>query len=352
MRNLEEDLGRRDFTINALAIDAKSGTLTDLHGGISDIYNKVVRAIGDPFQRFSEDALRIMRACRFSSQLAFTIEKNTFEAMSTLSENLQRISGERIRVELMHILSSPKPSVGIQSLQQCGALKVILPELEATIGVEQGEFHLYPLYEHSLISCDAVPSSKALVRLSALLHDIGKVETKKVTSDGKVTFYNHEQVSVSLAKEILQRLKFSNKDSFIVLHLIKQHMFHYEPSWSDGAIRRFINRVGLEYMDNLFELRKADRYAINHSKEVEDLIELHDRIAKVLHKGSSLTIKDLDINGYDLMQAGIPKGEAVGLVLKQLLETVLDDPKQNNKEQLLKIAKGIYTHQLRGGRTN
>lgn len=346
-RSLEDDLKRRDFTINALAIELPSGTLIDLHNGIGDLNKKVIRAIGEPSKRFGEDALRILRACRFSSQLSFTIDDETKKAMGELSHNLLHISAERIRIELMKIVESPKPSVGFLAMRECKALEHLLPELAQTEGLEQGYNHSYDLFYHLLYACDAVSQKRSLVRLAALLHDVGKVETKRVTQEGFFTFYNHEIVSEKIAKKLLVRLKFSNNEQAVLLNLIRNHMFNYSSEWSDGAVRRFINRVGLENIDDLFELRRADRLAINGSTYSEDLIELKDRIALVLQKSSALTRKELALNGDDLMKEGIPKGPIIGELLNELLETVLDDPSQNRKEQLLTIARNLYNQRVK-----
>lgn len=346
VRSLSEDLKRRDFTINALAVHAYSGELVDLHQGLQDLERKTIAAIGDPVQRFTEDALRIMRACRFACQLDFSIEKRTKEAMRELSGNLSRVSAERIREEFMKILSSLKPSDGLLPMDECGALDVILPELTRGKHILQRGAHRYDVFTHCLVSCDAAPQSKPLVRMAALLHDIGKVDALKMDADGFPTFFRHGLISADISHNILMRLKFSNEDREIVENLIRNHMFHYTPDWTDGAVRRFINTVGLKNIPDLFDLRLADQVGISGSGNPKVLEEFSQRITQVLEKGSALRIADLAIDGRTLEELGIPKGPVMGLIFKELLETVLDDPSQNETGRLRTIAGNFYLQRV------
>jgi len=346
VRSLSEDLKRRDFTINALAVNAFTAELTDLHQGLEDLEHKLIRAIGKPIERFQEDALRIMRACRFSCQLGFSIDSETAVAMKALSANLSMVSGERIRDEFFKILASPTPSVGILAMDNCGALDVALPELSRCKGFEQKGMHRFDVYHHSLAACDAAPREKPLVRFAALLHDIGKVEARVELENGQYSFHQHEFISERLAKSILSRFKCSNDDRDTVLNLIRNHMFHYTEDWSDGAVRRFINRVGIHAVPDLFTLRLADQIGISGANDPRALLKLSGRIEKVLREGCALTIRDLAIDGNELEQIGIPKGPRMGVVLQALLEAVLDDPSQNNREQLASIALGFYKNRV------
>jgi tRNA nucleotidyltransferase (CCA-adding enzyme) len=346
VRSLAEDLKRRDFTINAFAVDAFTAKLTDLHDGLGDLNRKLIRAIGEPRERFEEDALRILRACRFTSQLDFTIESDTAAAMKELSGNLSKVSGERIRDEFFKILSSPTPSVGILAMDACGALDEVLPELSRCKGVEQRGMHRFDVFYHSLATCDAAPRGTPLVRFAALLHDLGKVDTRADMENGQFSFHHHESVSERLAKGILIRFKCSNDDRDIVLNLVRNHMFHYTEDWSDGAVRRFINRVGMNAMQDLFNLRLADQIGISGMNDTRSLTGLSDRIEKVLKESSALTIRDLAIDGNELERIGIPKGPHMGVVLQDLLQTVLDDPSQNNRNQLATIALGFYKNRV------
>lgn len=346
VRSLEEDLKRRDFTINALAVDANCGKVIDRHGGLEDLKNGIIRAIGDPKQRFQEDALRIMRACRFAAQLEFSIEEKTKEAMKETAYRLAQVSGERLRVELMKTLEASRPSRGLLEMESSTALDVILPELAVGRDVTQKGAHLFDVLRHGMEACDAAPRTKVLVRLAALLHDIGKVNTKRVDEDGETTFHQHEVESTEMANRILRRLKFSNEERESVLNLIRNHMFHYTPDWSDGAVRRFINRVGVDAIDDLFALRLADQVAIHGIAQPEALIVFEKRIKRVLRESAALTTKDLAINGNDLAGMGIPKGPVMGIILKQLLDTVLDDPSQNTYEKLSTIARTFYEKRI------
>lgn len=340
---IEEDIGRRDFTINGMAYSISTDRFVDIYDGLGDLERKLIRAIGDPLERFKEDGLRPFRACRFRAQLGFDIEQNTFLAMQQSIEYAKMVSMERIRDEFVKILQTPKPSIGIECLRESGLLSVFLPELVEAYGFSQNIYHKYDLYHHSLYACDNAPRNNLVVRMSALLHDIGKLRTKKtVEKDGdtETVFYMHDMVSARMAKEILRRLHFDKKFIEKVTNLIRNHMFYYTDEWTDRAIRRFIRKVGLENIDDLFALRLADRDAIGTrdklDKEPEYLERLKKRIEKILEEQNAFSIKDLAVNGYDVMnEYGINPGPLVGKLLKYFLEVCLDDPTKNSKEILL-----------------
>ncbi len=208
--SLDEDVMRRDFTINGMAYDLKKDEVIDHVGGMDDLNKGIIRTIGDPIERFSEDGLRTFRACRFAAKLGFVIEDKTFEAISETLNISALVSAERVREELMKLLSSGVPSVGFECMRKSGLLKLWLPELDSCYEIDQNKFHVHDIYYHSLYSCDAAPADKPLIRLSALLHDIGKVNTRKPGDDGDFTFYNHEVIGARMVKKILRRLKFSN----------------------------------------------------------------------------------------------------------------------------------------------
>lgn len=344
VRNLEEDLKRRDFTINAIAANAYSGEIVDRHGGMNDLENRIIKAIGQPMDRFSEDALRILRGCRFASKLNFSIERTTYDAMCRLAPTLRSVSGERIRVELEKIIGGSTPLIGLNLMKESGILAVLLPELAEGDGIEQRGFHTHDVLTHNLLACQAAAelSAPQTVRFAALLHDIGKPTVRQEPPDGTYTFYRHELISEKMSRDILSRLKFSNDERNQILNLIRNHMFHYTPDWSDGAIRRFIARVGVDQIDNLFLLRLADQKAIAGVCDYSTLEEFATRIKMILEANDALSIKDLAINGDDLMGIGIPAGPVIGRIFQELLETVMDDPRQNNREQLLTIAKRLY----------
>jgi putative nucleotidyltransferase with HDIG domain len=344
IRNLNEDLKRRDFTINAFAADCSTGEIIDLNEGCKDLKNKCIRAIGDPHLRFKEDALRIFRGCRLASKLNFSIEKETLAAMGDLKENLKFVSMERIRDELFKMVGSNQPIIGLTYLHQSEILALLFPSLANGSGIEQGGMHHEDILSHNFSTCQAAAEMgfPLEVRLAALFHDIGK-STTIAQKNGSNTFYQHEIVGEKETKAILTMLKASNEEIYTVSHLVREHMFSYSDNWTDSAVRRFINRVGLPYIPMLFQLRLADQKAIHDSMDITMISELDGRIQKILSAHDALSIKDLAINGKDLMQAGIPKGPRIGQLLNLLLETVLDDPNQNTKEQLTAIATSYHS---------
>lgn len=365
---IEQDLSRRDFTINAIAVDLVSGSVIDPFGGKKDIKKKIIRCVGNPHERFLEDGLRPIRALRFASKLNFKIEEETFSQIlkDDVKQKIKSISIERFRDEFEKILKTEKPSVGLKLMEQTGVLEIFMPEFSKCKNCIQSDFrdfHKFDVLYHLFYACDGAPKEKLNVRLAALFHDIGKPDAKKIIkedvldcekNDGSkktietITFYNHEIYSEKITRNLMIRLKFSNEMINNVCHLVKEHMFHYEQNWSSSAVRRFIVRVGKENLEDLFVLRLADMYGmwnenidIRYSSSVKLLLELKDRIEKELEKKSALTLKDLAVNGNDLISVGIPSGKQLGIILKELMNVVLEDPTQNNKETLLKIAKNI-----------
>ena len=341
--SIYEDLKRRDFTVNSLALDLEGGELIDPHEGRKDLGRKIIRAIGNPNERFSEDALRMLRACRFAAELDFTIDEHTLDGIKKNCKEIRKVSAERIRDELVKVLLSERPSRGIEIMEKTGLLLCILPELQACKGVKQKGFHRYDVYYHSLAACDM--SEPILeIRLAALLHDIGKPKSLDYDESGVRTFYRHEEYSEQMAGNILNRLRFPKKVEQEVRLLIKHHMFSYNPDWSDSAVRRLISRVGRENLENLFKLRRADQRGITGSSASNpQLEELSQRVDEVLARDNAFTVKDLAVNGNELSdEAGIPRGPEMGTVLQFLLETVLDDPSLNEKERLLEIAENFY----------
>lgn len=355
--DIEEDLSRRDFTMNAIAVSLKDGSIVDPFNGKADIKNKVIRSVGNPLERFNEDGLRPIRAIRFASQLGFEIETNTLQAISNekVLQKTSTISIERFRDELVKLLKSPKPSVGLKLLESTNIMKLFLPELLEGRNCIQNDvrgYHVFDVLDHNFYSCDGAPVHKVNVRLAALLHDIGKPASKvvRVTDAGEIyNFFSHEKYSETIARKLLTKLRFSNNEINNVCHLIENHMFHYEESWSDAAVRRFIVRVKPENIEDLIDLRLADMYGkynmpiqIKESNACDLLIQLQDRIKKIQEENSAFTLKSLAVSGKDLMEIGIPSGRLIGKILDSLLETVLDDPKQNSKDVLLNIAKNLY----------
>lgn len=331
---LKEDLLRRDFTINAMAYNPTSG-IVDLYGGIEDLENHVIRCVGVPHDRFSEDALRIMRAVRFAAQLDYTIEEKTQEAIRELAGTLSKISAERIQVELIKLLTSDHPEF-LKLAWELGITKVILPEFDRAMESEQNNpNHAYSVGEHSLKVMQYLPPDKVM-RLAGLFHDIGKMDTKTTDEKGVDHFYGHPEVGAKIAAEVFNRLKFDNDTKTKVCRLVECH------DWFIGAvpshIRRYMNRIGEEFFPMIFDFNKADIMAqsfYNREEKLEDLEVLKEAYLKVKEAGDCINIKDLVITGSDVIKAGVPAGPKVGAVLKALLEEVLDDPAKNNKDYLL-----------------
>ncbi len=336
--SLKDDLSRRDFTINAIAYNPISGELVDIFGGQKDLKAKLIRAVGDPVMRFNEDGLRPLRACRFAAKLDFKIEPKTFSAISKCLKTAKKVSMERVHDELMRMLASDKPSVGIELMRRSGLLSLYIPELEAGIGVGQPKpFHKEDVYLHNIHTCDKISKGKPVLRLAALLHDISKPECKV-----DETFYDHDLKGAETAGKIMKRLKFSNDDIGYVKNIIRNHMFNYSREWSDSAVRRFIKRVGIENVDDLFALRIADIKAMGRTVGKGHPAGLRRKIKKVIAEENALHIKDLKVDGKDVMkELNIPPGPKVGEVLDALLEKVLDEPTLNERHRLLEMVKSF-----------
>lgn len=334
--NLEEDLKRRDFTINAMAYSPQTG-IVDIFNGIEDLENQVIRCVGEPDERFDEDALRILRAIRFSAQLGFDIDGATEKAMAERAGDLKDISAERIRVELVKLLVSNHPE-RIHKAWELGITKVVLPEYDGIVGVEQRTpNHIYDVEEHTLIALEKVPP-EPILRLTMLIHDFGKPVVKK-TDAGRDIFYRHPEVSAEMAKKIMKRLKFDNYTSERVCRLVKWHGLKYFPE--EASVRRALNRVGKDIFEWFIEVQRADISAKN-PKVVPDKLELLKKkeavYREIVQRGDCFEVKTLAVNGRDLIEAGIPQGPSLGAVLERLVEKVIDDQSLNTKDKLLELA--------------
>ena len=351
-KTIEEDLARRDFTVNAIALKIRDrgGTgegqsLVDPFGGQEDLKNKIIRAVGNPEERFNEDALRMMRAVRFAVTLGedWKIEEKTAEAIRKNSPWLQAISLERIRDEFLKIIMTERAADGIELLRGLGLLKYILPELEEGYKVTQNKHHIYECYEHALFSLKyaAQKHFNKYVRLAALLHDIGKPRVKKGEGPD-ATFYGHEIVGAKMTIQILNHLKFPKKDIEKIAKLVKYHLFYYNPGEvGDASVRRLLRQVGPENMEELLQVRMADRIGSGVPKaEPYKLRHLKYVIEKVSQ--DPISVKMLKLNGNDVMKIlEIQPGPGVGQILDVLLGYVLEDPKKNNKEFLEKEVKKL-----------
>lgn len=340
---IEEDLARRDFTINALAL-SPTGDIVDPFHGQEDIKNKLIRAVGDPNQRFKEDALRLMRAIRIATELEFEIEPETTQAIKENADLIKEVANERIRDELFKLLESGSPYIGIVKLRETGLLQIILPELENCFGiVQEGPKHdrVYDIGEHSLLALKLTPSKDPLVRFAALLHDIGKVDTVKTAPDGNVTFYNHDLMGGNLILKIAKRFNLPKKQVDKLYRLVRWHLFTVDENQTDSAVRRFIKNVGLENINDMMALRIGDRLGGGTQKAVSWRMEkFGDRIKEVLKKPFS--ISDLKVNGKDVMETlSIKPGPKVGDILNELFEEVLEDSSKNKKETLLERMKQL-----------
>jgi tRNA nucleotidyltransferase (CCA-adding enzyme) len=345
-KTLGEDLKRRDFTINSMALDGEK--IIDLFNGQTDLKERIIRCVGDANTRFREDALRMLRAIRIATQLSFTIENNTLNAIRMNSLLIKNISTERIRVELLKILSSPYSSDGILMLRNCRLLDQILPEVDKCFGVEQKSpkrHHIYDVGMHLIQSLKNCPSKDPVVRLATLLHDVGKAVTYHKDVGGLITFYNHEIVGYSIVRNIADRLHFSNEDKEKLLRLVRWHQFTVDEKQTDKALRRFIKNVGSDYLEDILALRIGDRLGGGATETSWRLELFKKRLIEVQKQPFSLA--DLKVNGYDVMEIyGIKPGPLVGGVLKIIFKDVVDGKLKNDRKILIKrIAdfKGIKT---------
>jgi tRNA nucleotidyltransferase (CCA-adding enzyme) len=342
---IEEDLARRDFTINAMAwgADAPAASpatrpgLVDPFDGRSDVQRRLLRAVGDPATRFEEDALRMVRAVRLAATLDVEIEAATLEAISTCAGLVRHLSGERIAAELERLLGGPQPSIGLRLLADTGLLEGISPELASQRGVAQNKLPDEDLWDHTLRSVDAVAADRPVVRLAALLHDLGKPAT---VDDGP--FRGHEIAGADLATALLGRLHLPKAVTERVVHLVRQHMFTYDPDWGDAGVRRFIKRVGSGHLDDLFALRAADNVGSGLPPDAGRLDELRRRVRAELEAEAVLDRGGLAIDGDDLMtELGVPQGPTLGRILDHLLERVIAEPQLNDRATLLLLAGGL-----------
>ena len=357
-KELDKDLSRRDFTVNAIAlclpgknqekynskkieINKQEFYLVDFFGGLKDIKLKIIRAVGEPLDRFKEDALRMMRAVRFSCQLDFELEPKTERAIIKMAGSIKFIAKERIKDELVKILSSNKPMEGIERLKNLKLLQYIIPEILLGEKMEQNHHHVYTVLKHSLLSLKHCPSSKWQVRLAAFLHDVGKPTSMKVIDGGR-TFYNHEYIGAKITRKIMDRLKFSREDTETVVNLVKNHMFYYNVGEVTAAsVRRLIAKTGRENLSDLIDLRVADRLGSGTPKAMPyKLRHLQYMMEKV--QNDPVSVKMLQVNG-DIMisELKMEPGPKMGAILDVLLAEVLESPELNEKEILIKRVKEL-----------
>lgn len=345
-KTLDEDLARRDFTINAMALRPVSGSkfeIIDPYRGVKDAENKLIRAVGSPTERFSEDALRMMRAVRIAAQLGFNIEEETLEAIKANAPLISKVSVERVRDELLKIMASNYPADGYLLLRNCGLGEEILPEMEKTFGVDQqspGRHHIYDVGTHSVESLRNCKSPDPITRLATLIHDVGKARTQKKYPDGKITFYNHEMESAKIAESIAERLRFSNAQKDKFNRLVRWHQFTVDERQTDSAIRRFIRNVGKENITDMLALRVGDRLGGGARETSWRLEKYKQRLVDVQKQPFSVT--DLKINGKDVMETKkVPSGPLVGKYLEAIFAEVVEKGLVNEREVLLKRLKQL-----------
>lgn len=359
---IEEDLSRRDFTVNALALAPWSQNdftglnpaskdavvidnmrIIDPFGGLKDLNARQIRAVGDAKERFQEDALRLLRAVRLSAELSFTIEEATLAAIKASASAIQAVSQERIRDELVKLVMSNNPEAGFQALEQTGLLAEILPELQEGVGVGQNKHHIYAVFEHNIKSLQFAADYEypLHIRMAALLHDIGKPRTKRPQGND-FTFYSHDMVGARMAEQLLKRLRFSAEDVKKITHLVRHHMFYYDiGKVTDAGMRRLLRRVGPENFDDLIKLRIAERKGSGVPKarpyRLRHLQFLAEKVSQ-----QPLSVGQLKINGHDLMKdLSMKPGPQIGGILSALLAEVIEDPALNTKKQLMTRAQEL-----------
>lgn len=332
--NLREDLKRRDFTINAMAYNDEVG-LVDIFEGILDIEKKVIRCVGNAKERFTEDALRMMRAVRFSAQLGYSIDEGTKEAIKELAPTLQKISAERIQVELVKLVTSNNPDY-LRIAYETGITVQVLPEFDLCMKTEQNNpHHMYSVGEHTLWAMKYIQADKVL-RLAMLFHDMGKPEALTTDEKGIHHFYGHNEISSQIASEVLRRLRFDND----TIHKVERLVFYhdYRPNLTDKSIRRLVTKIGKELFPFYLLVQKADAMAQSEYKREEKLhnIETADKIFQgIMEREECLCLKDLAVTGKDLIDLGIKPGKEIGEILNKFLEMVIENPELNQKEILL-----------------
>lgn len=349
---IEEDLARRDLTINAIALRLVSLAqgkplkfeIIDPYFGEQDLKKKIIRAVGNPNQRFKEDALRLLRAIRIATELEFKIEINTFEKIKEDAKLIEHVSCERIQTELLRILKSKNAYDGILLLHDSELLKYIIPELIDGIGVSQvrpGRHHTDDVFTHNLLSLKFCPSTDPIVKFAALIHDIGKPKVMKKDKDDLVIFHNHEVAGARIAEKICERLKFSKIDKERVVNLIRWHMFGVNENQTDSAIRRFIRKIGVENVKDMLDIRVSDRLGSGRPKDSWRLNLFIQKVEEQL-KPAKFSVNDLAIDGNDIMkQLNLKPGPEVGKILQTLFEEVDQDLSKNNKEYLLKKLRAL-----------
>lgn len=342
--DITADLARRDFTVNAIAVDPATGAVVDPFDGRGDLARRVLRCVGDPRERFAEDGLRVLRAARFCATLEFDLDAATAAAIAPTLDTYRKVSPERVRDEWLKTMKAARPSRAFEVMRATGMLAVTCPEMLEGVGMAQNKWHAFDVWRHGMSCMDACGGDPVL-RVAALLHDVGKPRTRAFSDKTKDwTFYDHDKVGAAMAEPICERLRFSTDERRRIVDLVRHHLFHYD-NWTDAAVRRWIRRVGRERIDDLWRLNEADVRGKAESIDAADLAPLErmkQHVARVLAAGDALAVRDLAVDGTDLMrELSLAPGKALGRILDDLLERVTEDPTQNQPATLLELARAI-----------
>jgi tRNA nucleotidyltransferase (CCA-adding enzyme) len=340
VQDIEQDLARRDFTVNAIAYAVLDDRLIDPFDGLADLAARRLRTVGRAEERFGEDGLRVLRAARFVATLEFDLDPGTEAAIPGALGAFERVSKERVRDEWLKSMKAPRPSRAFEIMRSSGILSISCPELMTQVGCTQNRFHAYDVWNHSLACLDA-SAPEPLQRMAALLHDLGKPRTRELSDKTHdYTFYQHDRVGAELAEEWLRAYRFSNEECKQIVHLVRHHLICYSSEWTDAAVRRFVRRVGTDQIEALLALGRADVLGKGKPVELElaALDELRARIEGAKASGAAFGTRDLAVSGHDVMQTlGVRPGPIIGRVLERLLERVLDEPSLNERATLLAL---------------
>ncbi len=342
VEDIVADLARRDFTVNAIALDPNDGHVIDPFEGQKDLGRRLLRAVGDPLERFREDGLRVLRAARFVATLEVELDADTERAIAPTLDTYRKVSAERVRDEWVKTMKARRPSRAFEVMRRTGILGVTCPEMLEGVEMEQNKWHAYDVWRHAMECMDACQGD-AFLRIAALLHDVGKPRTRAFSDKTRDwTFYDHDRVGAEMADPICRRLRFSNEERERIVLLVRHHLFHYTAEWSDATVRRWIRRVGKDRVQDLYTLNEADVRAKGRDFEADlaALAALKEHVARVIARGAALNTRDLAIGGHDLMkELGLPPGPVLGKILAALLEDVTNDPALNERETLLSRAR-------------
>ncbi len=350
--DITADLARRDFTINAIAIDPLDAHVIDPFGGQRDLEARILRAVGDARERFAEDGLRVLRAARFVATLELELDPATLAAIEPTLATFRKVSAERVRDEWVKTMKATRPSRAFEVMRRTGILGVTCPELLEGWGVEQNKYHAYDVWRHGMECMDGCQGDPIL-RIAAVLHDVGKPRSRAhsdKTNDW--TFYDHERIGAEIAEPICTRLRFSNEERARIVLLVRHHLFHYSSEWSDATVRRWIRRVGKERVEDLYVLNEADVRGKGRdcTADLLALEQLKAHVKKVLDAGDALSVRDLKVNGRDLIaELGLKPGPILGEILEALLEAVVADPALNERQTLLALARDFVSTRAREG---